>query len=345
MAAASHATLASDRRLIVGLGSASLDILAYVDGFPLADSKVRTTHVTRCGGGNCANTLVALARLSHPTQIVTKIGGDEIGAEIKRSLCTEGAVVGSRWLLCDPPTSPAAFTYVIVDTRNGTRTCIHTPSLSELAPTEMDAAMVSSAVLLHLDSRHTAAAAQLAQLARKRGVPVSLDVEKARPGLTALFPMVDILVTNTSFPREHTGVVNDNPAVALATMLTKHCVAAWVAVSTLGERGCVAVVRTASVPAAVTAGTATEIIVDGVSFQSLVCPASAVHSVVDTTGAGDVFIAGFLSAIVRAWSVSEALIFGSRCAAWKIEREGARAGPTLADLAARYPDTALYVAT
>jgi hypothetical protein len=55
----------------------------------------------------------------------------------------------------------------------------------------------------------------------------------------------------------------------------------------------------------------------------LTCPAVAVKKVVDTTGAGDTFAAGFLSEYSRTRRVRESLDRGARCAAEAVQRLGA----------------------
>lgn len=316
----------------------------YVDGFPAPDSKIRTTRFVRAGGGNCANTLVQLARLGADTDIITKVGEGAVGEETVASIAHEG--VGMRWLVRDESSS-ASFTYVIVDTKTDTRTCIHTPS-SELDPSEVSAAMLQPPpsshgprpAILHLCTRHTLAAVRLAQIAVEEGVPVSVDMEKDRPGLSKLLPLVTYVITNAHFPTALTGVplssgdadggVEDggDPTAAVAAMCVHHCIRARVAVCTLGKRGSLALVRhdarvtsdgdntgaQSSISTPMVDLVATQlpsssdsavevslVTVDGVSFTRLRCPAApVVGSIVDTTGAGDVFIGGESFPMIRA---------------------------------------------
>ena len=55
-------------------------------------------------------------------------------------------------------------------------------------------------------------------------------------------------------------------------------------------------------------------------------PGFPVHSVVDTTGAGDCFVAGFLAAHIRGWSFRECARLGNAAGALAVQRVGATAG-------------------
>jgi sugar/nucleoside kinase (ribokinase family) len=123
------------------------------------------------------------------------------------------------------------------------------------------AAATSPLLLLHCDSRSTSAAACAAQEANKRGVPVSVDVEKPRPGLEEeLLPCADIIFTNSSFPFRMSNagaatVPSPSRAADGSELSCEAVVAAHVekifsryprvrlVVSTLGERGAVATLR------------------------------------------------------------------------------------------------------
>ena len=69
---------------------------------------------------------------------------------------------------------------------------------------------------MHLDSRHTEAAITLATEANKRGILVSMDVEKHRQFLPQLIPLCDMFFTNQEFPESYFGSrMNDSYSVRL----------------------------------------------------------------------------------------------------------------------------------
>jgi hypothetical protein len=118
-------------KLVLGVGVAAVDFVAAVSAFPNPDDKIRSTSLTVAGGGNAANTLVALRRLGMPTALATHLGQDGNGQQIKAELASEGVDV-ARCVSSAGLTSP--FTYIIVDESAATRTCIHTPIARDLDP-------------------------------------------------------------------------------------------------------------------------------------------------------------------------------------------------------------------
>lgn len=234
------------------MGAVGLDFLAQVDAFPLPDSKVRTRSATHQGGGNAANTAVALARLGCRSVVVGIVGDDSQGQQLRDELRAEG--VDDALLTSAPGSSP--FTYVIVDRAHATRTCVHTPGgCGELQPVAVAQLLVDRGVfqrqpdptkrvvLVHFDSRQTAAAVVVATQAAASGVAMSIDIEKHRPGTDALLPLMDFVFTNASFPSLDSPEEAEGSAVPHlwqqhAAMLARYPKARFVC-STLGAGGAV----------------------------------------------------------------------------------------------------------
>ena len=221
-------------KVVLGLGVACVDMIATVDTFPRPDDKIRALDVDLFSGGNIGNTLTAISKLGAArTKVLTKIGNDSNGRFVLNDfkaagIETEDVIVTS--------TSPTLMVYIIAD-RNGTRTCIAAPPKEEVEPTEvLEKLSISSnkfhhqqlqkattdildgVTLVHLDSRHTAAAVSLAKAANQRGIPVSIDVEKDRPPhLKDLLPLCDIIFTNQHFPQVYFGSSTGQSAVTTTT--------------------------------------------------------------------------------------------------------------------------------
>ncbi|MEW5302517.1 MAG: hypothetical protein WDW36_005295 [Sanguina aurantia] len=231
---------------VVGLGSAGVDYLASVSSFPIPDSKMRTDTLEVQGGGNCANALTAVARLGLSASLITKIGDDGLGDGIIRELQAEG-VDTSCVLRAEGRPSP--FTYIIVDSSGGTRTCIHTPSAplepSEMRPELMDAALTGASIV-YFDGRLTEAALPLARRARGAGIPVLVEAERLRPNLELLLAEADYVVTSANFPQEFTGESDLGDAI-LAT--AQRLPAAKLLITTLGSRGSVLIDRSTAAAA------------------------------------------------------------------------------------------------
>ena len=70
---------------MLGVGSCGLDILARLEKFPQPDEKTRSETLVMEVGGNCANALTAVSRLSEASSssiLFTKIGDDATGKDI-----------------------------------------------------------------------------------------------------------------------------------------------------------------------------------------------------------------------------------------------------------------------
>jgi sugar/nucleoside kinase (ribokinase family) len=185
---------------IIVIGTTGVDYIAVVEKFPSADEKVRSLLSFQCGGGNAGNTSVAISRLGGCCKILSKIGNDSYGEMILKEFRDELIDVDC----CIMSTSTlSAFTYVVVDSSSGTRTCIHTPMTEELTPKEINIFVSRSdlsAPLVHFDSRHTLAAVEFASKLSERSEDnraiLSIDLERIRPHIFDLIPYMDIVFSN-----------------------------------------------------------------------------------------------------------------------------------------------------
>ncbi|KAF5842011.1 Ribokinase-like protein [Dunaliella salina] len=225
---------------VVGMGGCNLDYLASVAEFPKPDDKLRTEKLEVQGGGNAANALTAAARLGLGSTLVTKVGGDALGDGIVNELNTDG--IDTTHVL-RAPGFPSPFTYIIVDRKGGTRTCIHTPGAG-FGPEEMTQPLlndiIKDAALVYFDGRLAEAALLLARRARAAGVPVLVEGERLRPGLDELLVEADYVVTSANFPQDWTGEDDLSDAlIATAHRLPK----AKFIITTLGKKGAVLLER------------------------------------------------------------------------------------------------------
>jgi len=344
---------------IVCLGVASIDLLAYVSSHPKPDDKLRTEKLLTRGGGNAANTATALARLGIPVSLVTKVGDDANGAAVVEELEKDGVDV--QWI--QRAGSRTGSSYIIVAAKEQSRTCIHTPASEELTAQEVKAMgeeLWEGCMLLQLDTRHGDAAVFAAQQARARGIPILIDVEKDRPGVEELLMLADVVVTNSSFPREWTQPSSSTTQAHILYSFMRVLPFAKLIVSTHGEQGSVAVAapRQGGLVEGMVRGLfdglclgqgltgcqatgeyrdeqlprcASEIRPNKESPEGfLVCHTEAypmpAEGVVDTTGAGDAHIAGLCVGVFHRWSLRHMLSLAARVAWSKLRREGARDG-------------------
>ncbi|CAM9638877.1 unnamed protein product [Chrysoparadoxa australica] len=323
---------------VLALGVAAIDYSAVVVKYPDPDAKIRTESLEVFGGGNGGNTITCCARLGLASSMLTKIGNDANGQLVIEGLRKDG--VDTSFIVVSPRT-PSAFTYVIVDRKGKTRTCIHTPMTEELLPDEVDASMLEGVDILHLDSRMTGAAIKLAELAIAAEVPIVLDAEKHRPGLSELLPLATYIITNRSFPMAYTGKQDRVEAMSALLDLGR----ARFVVSTMGEEGSLMVCREEPAHATTLGCSGLQVSsveirrntveVASLPIQTIHCGAASVpaEDIVDTTGAGDAYIGGIIYGIVNRLPTHDMMALASTVAAKKLQSPGARPGiPTLAEL-------------
>ncbi|MBI4363135.1 MAG: carbohydrate kinase family protein [Euryarchaeota archaeon] len=298
----------------LGCGALNVDHLLRVERIPApgGEAAVRETHTAL--GGSAANTTVGLARLGVPTGFIGRVGRDTGGQRVLDEMRREG--VSTRAIRRAVGATGQALS--LVDPR-GERTLLVDPGANDtLTPSDAPPAMLRGARWLHLSSfaclHDPGPLRAQARMARDFRGQVSLDPGAlyARRGLHALDPLLrhcDVLLPSEEEVRLLTGL----PAVPGARRLLRRG-PTLVAVKQ-GPRGATAVSpgETFHVP-------------------------SLARRVVDTTGAGDAFNAGFLYGLLGGRPLREASVLGALAAAACIGKMGARAGlPRQRDLRARLP--------
>ena len=153
--------------------------------------------------------------------------------------------------------------------------------------------------LLHVDGENPEASRQAAVWAREAGVPVLCDLDVFRDELRFLLPLVDYPVLSLGILEGLDG--SNDPLIALPNIQAKY--GCKLACTTMGERGALAW--------------------DGQHFYY--APAYRV-AVVDTTGAGDLFHAGFAYGLLKGWDTQRILEFGCAAAGLNCTAHGARGG-------------------
>lgn len=281
---------------MVGIGLNATDTIIRLPHFPAFNSKIKVLSVERRAGGEAASAAVACRRWGLSARYAGSIGDDEAGQFQRRQLEKEG--VEAHWLVARGARSQFAF--ILVDEPSGERTVLwgREPALA-MRPEQLDRRWVERARLLLVDGHDAPAAAQSARWARAAGIPVVADVDNLYPGVEGLLESADFLLASEKFPERLLG--EPDPQRALP-MLARNFGCRLTAV-TLGERGALAW--------------------DGARFHY--APAFLVDAA-DTTGAGDVFHAGYIYGLLAGWQTGRCLEFASAAAGLNCTRTGARGG-------------------
>jgi sulfofructose kinase len=295
---------------LVGVGLNATDTILQLSEFPECGSKVEyeTEHVMP--GGQVATTVVACQMWGLSTRYVGKLGDDDAA----RLHAREFERTGVDAQLVHVAKTASARSLILVD-RRGERTVLcRRDERVTLQPEELKREWIVNARALHVDGHDTAAATLAAGWARAAGVPVVADLDEIYPGVDALIEKIDYLIVSRDFPGRLTGESN------LRTALRE----------IQGRYGCLLTAATLG-PDGVLAW-------DGERFHY--APAYRVP-VVDTTGAGDIFHAGFIYGLSRGWPLERQLDFSCAAAAMNCMAEGARGGirsvEAIEDLMAKTP--------
>jgi sulfofructose kinase len=294
------------RPRILCVGIAVLDEVFRVAAFPARDCKTEASGFASVVGGGAANAAIAIARLGGAVRFSGPLGGpaqtDWVGDRILAGLAAEGVACGC--VRVDGAASPVSA--ILVDAQGGrTIACHRDPRLRAALPEEPDR-LVADVDAVLADDHVREYAAPVCAAARRRGIPVVLDIEKCAPPGDPLFSAGTHRIFSKSGLRATTGA--DDPADGLAGAGARD--GAFVAV-TDGAR-----------PVLWRAGAASGAV------------ATFPVAVVDTLAAGDVFHGAFALALLETGDPVRALRLAAAAAAIKCTRfGGGAAAPTRAEVA------------
>lgn len=279
---------------LVGVGLNATDTLIPLATFPVRGSKTEYASATVMPGGQAATTVMACQTWGLSTRYVGKLGDDDAAALHRREFARAG--VDAR-LITAPGPSPQSL--ILVDAAGERTVLCRREDRLLLQPSDLDRAWIVNARALHVDGFETAAATVAAGWARAAGIPVIADLDEIYPGVEGLVANVDYLIVSRDFPARLTGERN----LEQALRLMKRRFGCALAAATLGEDGVLAW--------------------DGNRFYSA---AAYRVKVADTTGAGDIFHAGFIYGLLQGWPLPRQLDFACAAAALNCTCTGARGG-------------------
>jgi ribokinase len=284
-----HRNQARREPAIVVIGDINVDMLGRVKSWPKPGQDCLAPQLEMHCGGVGANSALALARWGVDVRLAGCVGRDRFGDYVLEHLARGG--VNTRWV---QRTSDAmtGFFYINI-TPDGQRTFFGSRAANgSVGNLRNVPSLCNGAAATHLVGYNflnpgpARAAKQIAREIHARGGLVSLDVGMAPaqqiPGkILQIIPSVDILLLSTDEATLLTGARDPNRAFAALEKAGAREV-----ILKLGKSGCL-------------------ISRDGGGLEHV--PSFDVE-MVDSTGAGDAFVAGFLQARLRGWSPEEAAI-------------------------------------
>ena len=321
---------------VLGIGNAIVDVIARAEddflvaqgmhkgGMALIDEERAAKIYDAMGpasessGGSAANTIVGVASFGGRAAFVGKVKDDELGKAFAHDIRAARVAFDAKPATDGPSTARC---YIMV-TPDGERTMnTYLGAAQDLKPTDIDEAAVASAAVVYLEGylwdppQAKEAFVKAAEIAHKHSRKVALTlsdsfcVDRYRAEFLNLIRKgtVDILFAN-----EHElHSLYETADFAVASMALQKD--AKLAVVTRGEKGCVVVTP------------------DRIEAVQ----AMPIDKVVDVTGAGDLFAAGFLVGHSHGKDNRTAARLGALAAAEVIQHIGARPAVSLKALAAQ----------
>ncbi len=309
---------------VLGIGNAIVDVITHADdsfltkhalvkgSMTLIDEARAETLYGAMGpgveisGGSCGNTIAGVASFGGKGAYVGKVRNDQLGAVFGHDLRATGVTFGTA----QATEGPATARCLIVVTPDAQRTMnTYLGACTRLGPSDIDVAQVAAAQVTYVegylwdppDAKKAVLKAFDAAHAAGRKVSITLSdsfcVDRYRDEFRALIrDKVDILFANESEIKSLYQVDSFEAALAAARAENKICAL------TRSEKG--------------------SVVIKGDETHAV--PAAPVARVVDTTGAGDLYAAGFLFGFTHGKPLSECARLGGIAAAEVISHVGAR---------------------
>lgn len=321
---------------VVAIGNALVDVLAHSDDDFLTGRGIEKGSMSlinaeqaetlygqmgpgvECSGGSAANTVAGIASLGGKAGFIGKVAGDQLGKIFKHDITALGVEFSTEPTHDTNPTG-RCLVFVSPDAQRTMQTFLG--SAGEVGPNDVDAELIQRAQVTYFEGYLWDAppakqayikAADIAHAANKK-VSLTLSdkfcVDRHRAEfLDLVHGHIDVLFANE---QEICALYEVATFDAAVEAVRGKC---DVAVLTRSEKGAVIVTPD----------------------ETISVSAQPVEKVEDTTGAGDLFAAGFLYGYTHGKSLAEAGKIAAICAAEIISHVGARPEANLAELVAKH---------
>ena len=318
------------------IGNAICDVFSHVEeDFLVAENLVKGSmrlidtdeavrlydkmgQTVRISGGSAGNTAAGIASLGGSPAYFGKVAEDELGNSFWHDMNATGVHFHTPRLKEGKPTARS----MILITPDGERTMnTYLGACTEFAPADIDPDVTAAAAATYMEGylwdpeeakKAFLKAAEIAH-ANGRRVGITLSdsfcVDRFRPEFLGLIAdgVVDLVFANEHELKALYQTADLDTAISAARDN------GTITALTLGSEGAMAISRE----------------------ETVKVPAQTATEVVDLTGAGDLFAAGFLFALARDYQLKHAAELGCACAASVISHVGARPEKPLKDMAAQ----------
>ena len=280
---------------VAGLGASAVDLVYVLPAYPRPEgacSKLQIQSHSVSAGGQMATAMAGCAALGLRAAFMGFTGNDAHGAFIRDELTRRGVDI-SRATIAD---APQPYSIILLAEGEPERIVLWSrDERASLQKVKIDPSLFS---ILHVDDVDSDASIAAAKIARDAGRLVTTDIDRITDRTRTLIELATHPVLAEHVPAAVTGEADLERGLRALRALNPGPI-----VVTLGPRGAIAL--------------------DG--DEVIEVPGFRVDAV-DTTGAGDVFRAGYITALVEKQPIRDALRFANAAAASSCTRRGAMAG-------------------
>ena len=286
---------------IAVVGSLNMDLVIRSPRIPRPGETILGGELHTVPGGKGANQAVAAARLGAQVSMIGRVGQDAFAAPLLENLAADG--IDHAFVLQDGETATGV-ALIVVDDNGENSIVVSSGANMRLSPDDVEAAepAIAAADLLILQLEvPLETVIRAAELARDHGVQVVLNPAPARPLPAELLSMIDVLIPNESEAALLTGLPTGTQAEAAEAVEALLGSGVGTMILTLGARG--------ALPAR--------------EGEMQIVPAFDVEPV-DTTAAGDAFVAGLSVALAEGREIYEAVRWGNAAGGLATTKLGAQ---------------------
>ncbi len=262
---------------ILAVGIATIDIINTVDTYPLENTEVRALSQRKARGGNATNTLVVLSQLGHSCHWAGILIDEADSTIIQQDLHQFNIDSSSCRVIANGkmPTS-----YISISQQTGSRSIVHYRDCPEFSFADFKKVDLSQFDWIHFEGRNIEQLLLMLQYLQTNhpSIPHSLEVEKPRLGIEALFSYPTVLMFSQDYALAH----QHKTAEQLLSSLDNDVIASC----TWGHQGAWAIDQQKQI-----------------FYSSAYVP----EQVVDTLGAGDTFNAALIDGLANNIELSLAL--------------------------------------
>ncbi len=267
------------------IGRSCVDYIALVENYPKKNTKTKLIEYEICVGGQAANASLVLANLGLKTLLITPIGKDFYSKIIKNSL---SKIKNLKVNFIELPQIKTPVAFIWTELKSAERTIVYEKVYSSnIYPKKYIEKSNKLSKYILFDHQSLKSIYESIKIIKKQNTQMIMDAERKDDYLFKILPFVDYFICSLELAKD----LNIKPIKLLKEFINK---GPKIVCCTLGEKGAIAVIKD--------------------NKNKIYYSKALKIKPKDTTGAGDVFHAGFVYGLIRNWGIKNTLDFSNKLA-------------------------------